>query len=49
MDLYPKDFTEQLKKEADEIKEFVEYLKVKDVWNDDMKVYRDKNGDLVAE
>ena len=27
MDLYPKDFTEQLEKEANEIKEFVECLK----------------------
>lgn len=49
MVLYPKDFLEQLKKEANEIKEFVEYLKVKGVWNDGMKVYKDKNGNLVAE
>ena len=49
MDLYPKDFTEQLGKEANEIKEFVECLKLKGVWNNNMKVYRDKNGNLVAE
>ena len=49
MDLYPKDFTEQLEKEANEIKEFVEYLKTKGIWNDSIKVYRDKNGNLVAE
>lgn len=49
MDLYPKDFTEQLEKEANEIKEFVECLKNKGIWNDSMKVYRDKNGNLVAE
>ena len=49
MDLYPKDFTERLEKEANEIKEFVECLKNKGVWNDMMKVYRDKNGNLVAE
>lgn len=49
MDLYQKDFTEQLEKETNEIKEFVECLKNKGVWNDMMKVYRDKNGNLVAE
>lgn len=49
MDLYPKDFTERLEKEPNEIKEFVECLKSKGVWNNNMKVYRDKNGNLVAE
>lgn len=49
MDLYPKDFTERLEKEANEIKEFVECLKSKGVWNNNMKVYRDKNGNLIAE
>ena len=49
MNLYPKDFTEQLEKEASEIKEFVECLKLKGVWNNNMKVYRDKNGNLVAQ
>lgn len=49
MDLYPNDFTERLEKEANEIKEFVECLKSKGVWNNNMKVYRDKNGNLVAE
>lgn len=49
MDLYPKDFTERLEKEVNEIKEFVECLKNKGMWNDNMKVYRDENGNLVAE
>ena len=49
MDLYPKDFTEQLEKEANEIKEFVECLKNKGMWNDSMKVYIDKNENFVAE
>ena len=49
MDLYPNDFTERLEKEANEIKEFVECLKNKDIWNNSMKVYRDKNENLVAE
>jgi hypothetical protein len=49
MDLYPNDFTERLEKEANEIKEFVEYLRNKGIWNDSMKVYRDNNGNLVAE
>ena len=49
MDLYLKDFIEQLEKEANEIKEFVECLKNKGIWNGSMKVYRDKNGNLVAE
>lgn len=49
MDLYPKDFKERLEKETKEIREFVEYLKVKGVWNDSMRVYRDKSGNLVAE
>ena len=49
MDLYPKDFTERLEKEANGIKEFVECLKNKGVWNNGMKVYRDKDGNLVAE
>ena len=49
MDLYPKDFTEQLEKEANEIKGFVGCIKNKGIWSDSMKVYRDKNGNLVAE
>lgn len=49
MDLYPKDFTERLEKEANEIKEFIECLKNKGAWNNGMKVYKDKDGNLVAE
>ena len=49
MDLYPKDFKEKLDSEVEEIREFVEILKTKGIWNADMKIYRDKNENLVAE
>lgn len=45
MDLYPEDFKEQL----DEVLEFAKCLKTKGLWRDDMKIYTDKDGNLVAE
>lgn len=45
MDLYPEDFKEQL----DEVLEFAKYLKERGLWEDNMRIYKDKNGNLVAE
>ena len=45
MDLYPKNFKEQL----EEVLEFSKYLKDRDLLEDNMKIYKDKNGNLVAE
>ena len=45
MDLYPEDFKEQL----DEALEFAKYLKEKGLWEDNMRIYKDENGNLVAE
>ena len=45
MGLYPEDFKEQL----DEALEFAKYLKERDLWEDNMRIYKDENGNLVAE
>ena len=45
MDLYPEDFKEQL----DEALEFAKYLKERGLWEDNMRIYKDENGNLVAE
>ena len=45
MDLYPEDFKEQL----DEALEFARYLKERGLWEDNMRIYKDENGNLVAE
>ena len=45
MDLYPEDFKEQL----DEALEFAKYLKERGLWKDNMRIYKDENGNLVAE
>lgn len=45
MDLWPEDLKEQL----DEILEFAQYLREKGLWRNDMKIYKDKNGNLIAE
>lgn len=45
MDLWPEDLKEQL----DEVLEFAQCLREKGLWRDDMKVYKDKNGNLIAE
>lgn len=45
MDLYPEDFKEQL----DEVLEFTKYLKERGLWEDNMRIYKDENGNLVAE
>lgn len=45
MDLWSEDLKEQL----DEILEFAQYLREKGLWRDDMKIYKDTNGNLIAE
>lgn len=45
MDLYLENFKEQL----DEALEFAKYLKEKGLWEDNMRIYKDENGNLVAE
>ena len=45
MDLYPEDFKEQL----DEALEFAKYLKERGLWEDNMRIYKDENGNLIAE
>ena len=45
MDLYPEDFKEQL----DEALEFAKYLKERGLWEYNMRIYKDENGNLVAE
>lgn len=45
MDLW----TEDLKEQLDEVLEFAQYLREKGLWRDDMKIYKDKNGNLIAE
>ena len=45
MDLYPEGFKEQL----DEVLEFAKYLKERDLWEDNMRIYKDENGNLIAE
>lgn len=45
MDLYPEDFAEQL----DEALEFAKYLKERCLWENTMRIYKDENGNLVAE
>ena len=45
MDLYPEDFKEQL----DEALGFAKYLKERGLWEDNMRIYKDENGNLVAE
>ena len=45
MDLYPEDFEEQL----EEALEFAKYLKERDLWEDNMRIYKDENGNLIAE
>lgn len=45
MDLWPEDLEDQL----DEILEFAKLLKDKGLWEDGMKIYKDKNGNLIAE
>ena len=45
MDLYPEDFKEQL----DETLEFAKYLKERGLWEDNMRIYKDENGNLLAE
>lgn len=45
MDLWSEDLKEQL----DEVLEFAQYLREKGLWRDDMKIYKDKNGNLIAE
>ena len=49
MDLYPKDFTERLEKESKEIMGFIQWLKNKGIYREGMKIYKDKDGNLVAE
>ena len=49
MDLYPEHFKEKLYEVLeDEIAEFTKYLKDRGLWNDSMKIYKDKDGNLVA-
>ena len=45
IDLYPEDFKEQL----DEALEFAKYLKERGLWEDNMRIYKDENGNLIAE
>ena len=45
VDLYPDNFKEQL----DEALKFVKYLKDRGLWESSMRIYKDKNGYLVAE
>ena len=45
MDLYPEDFKEQL----DEALEFAKYLKERGLWEYNMRISKDENGNLVAE
>ena len=44
-DLYPEDLKEQL----DEALEFAKHLKERGLWEDNMRIYKDENGNLVAE
>ena len=37
------------KKKPDKVLEFAQYLREKGLWRDDMKIYKDKNGNLIAE
>ena len=45
MDLYPDNFKDKL----DEVLEFAQYLKARGLWEDNMRIYHDKDGNLVAE
>ena len=45
MDLYPEDFKEQL----DEAFEFAKFLKERGLWENNLWIYKDENGNLVAE
>lgn len=50
MDLYPENFKEKLYEVLeDEMLEFAKYLKERGLWEDNMKIYHDKNGNLIAE